>query len=151
MRSLGFALLDWIETYLIHGPGDIEGQAIALDDEFASFILRCYEVDADGKRAIRRAVISRPKGRAKSELAAFLAVAEAIGPVRFSHFAKAGECLPGATPMTRVSLSASLSRALRCCALLPSTGKQATPTTRCGSSVQAQRSCALITLALTLA
>jgi phage terminase large subunit-like protein len=91
MRSLGFALLDWIETYLIHGPGDIEGQAIALDDEFASFILRCYEVDTDGKRAIRRAVISRPKGRAKSELAAFLAVAEAIGPVRFSHFAKAGE------------------------------------------------------------
>jgi hypothetical protein len=38
-----------------------------------------------------RAVISRPKGRAKSELGAMLACAEAIGPVRFSHFAKRGE------------------------------------------------------------
>lgn len=94
MRSLGFALIDWIETFLIHGPGDIEGSPIALDDEFASFILRAYEVDADGKRLIRRAVMSRPKGRAKSELAAFLAVAEAVGPVRFSHWAKAGELSP---------------------------------------------------------
>lgn len=94
MRSLGFALIDWMEFYLIHGPGDIEGSPLALDDEFASFILRCYEVDDHGKRKIRRAVMSRPKGRAKSELAAFLAVAEAVGPVRFSHFATAGEVSP---------------------------------------------------------
>ncbi|HSG19314.1 MAG TPA: hypothetical protein VLA31_00965, partial [Burkholderiaceae bacterium] len=94
MRSLGFALIDWMEFYLIHGPGDIEGSPLALDDEFASFILRCYEVDDHGKRMIRRAVMSRPKGRAKSELAAFLAVAEAVGPVRFSHFATAGEVSP---------------------------------------------------------
>ena len=92
--SLGFALVDWIEHYLVHGPGDIEGNRISLDDEFASFILRCYEVDASGKRLIRRAVMSRPKGRAKSELAAFIAICEAIGPVRFSHFAKAGEVSP---------------------------------------------------------
>ena len=91
MLSLGFALIDWMEFYLIHGPGDIEGNALNIDDEFASFIIRSYEVDVDGKRRIRRAVMSRPKGRAKSELAAFLAVAEAVGPVRFSHFAAAGE------------------------------------------------------------
>jgi phage terminase large subunit-like protein len=93
-HSLGFALLDWIETYLIHGPGDIEGDPIVTDDEFAAFILRCYEIDKDGKRKVRRAVLSRPKGRAKSELAAFIAVAEALGPVRFSHFAAAGEVSP---------------------------------------------------------
>ena len=91
MRTLGLQLIDWIEQYCVHGPGDIEGQPVTLDDEFAAFIARAYEVDADGKRRVRRAVISRPKGRAKSELAAFLAVAEAIGPVRFSHFAAAGE------------------------------------------------------------
>ena len=94
MLTLGLALIDWIESFCVHGPGDIEGEPVTLDDEFAAFVARCYEVDDTGKRRVRRAVISRPKGRAKSELAAFLAVAEAIGPVRFSHFAAAGEVSP---------------------------------------------------------
>ena len=66
MKSLGFAVVDWIETFLVHGPGDIEGEAIRLDDEFAKFVVKSYEVDAAGKKKIRRSVISRPKGRAKS-------------------------------------------------------------------------------------
>lgn len=94
MNSLGYALVSWIEHHLVHGPGDIEGEQINLDDEFAAFIVRAYAVDKDGKRKIRRAVLSRPKGRAKSELAAFIAVAEAVGPVRFSHFAAKGETSP---------------------------------------------------------
>ncbi len=94
MLTLGLALVDWVEHYCVHGPGDVEGEPVVLDDEFAAFITRCYQVDEQGKRRVRRAVISRPKGRAKSELAAFLAVAEALGPVRFSHFAKAGEVSP---------------------------------------------------------
>jgi hypothetical protein len=89
--SLGFQLLDWIEHYLVHGPGDIEGQPVVLDDEFAAFIIRAYRVGKDGSRLIRRAVLSRPKGRAKSELAAMIGAAEAIGPVRFDHFAAKGE------------------------------------------------------------
>lgn len=91
VRTLGLQLVDWIEAHLVHGPGDVEGQPVVLDDEFAAFIARCYAIDEDGRRRVRRAVISRPKGRAKSELAAFIAVAEALGPVRFSHFAVAGE------------------------------------------------------------
>jgi len=94
MNSLGYALIDWIEVHLCHGPGDIEGEPVTLDDEFAAFIIRAYEINNDGKRRVRRAVLSRPKGRAKSELAAFLAVAEALGPVRFSHFAAASEVSP---------------------------------------------------------
>lgn len=90
-RSLGFALVDWIEHYLVHGPGDVEGQPIDLDDEFAAFILRAYGVRPDGRRRKRRAVISRPKGRAKSELAAMLVCAEGLGPVRFDHWAEPGE------------------------------------------------------------
>jgi hypothetical protein len=94
MLTLGLSVIDWIESFCVHGPGDIEGEPVILDDEFAAFIARCYGVNDTGKRRVRRAVISRPKGRAKSELAAFLAVAESIGPVRFSHFAKAGEVSP---------------------------------------------------------
>lgn len=94
MQTLGLSILDWIETYCVHGPGDVEGEPVVLDDEFAAFIIKAYALSDDGKRRVRRAVISRPKGRAKSELAAFIAVAEAIGPVRFSHFAAAGEVSP---------------------------------------------------------
>jgi phage terminase large subunit-like protein len=94
MLTLGLSVIDWIETFLIHGPGDIEGSPIVLDDEFSAFLARAYQVDEQGRRVIRRAVMSRPKGRAKSELAAFVACAEALGPVRFSHFAEAGEVSP---------------------------------------------------------
>lgn len=94
MLTLGLSVIDWIETFLVHGPGDIEGSPVVLDDEFAAFIARSYAVDSDGRRKVRRAVMSRPKGRAKSELAAFLACAEALGPVRFDHFAEAGEVSP---------------------------------------------------------
>jgi hypothetical protein len=83
-RTLGPLVVDWIEANLCHGPGDVQGQPIELDDEQTGFILRAYEVDDRGKRIVRRAVFSRPKGRAKSELAAMLACTEALGPVRFN-------------------------------------------------------------------
>mgnify|MGYP000985259553 CR=1 FL=1 len=91
LLTLGFQVIAWIEQFCVHGPGDVEGERVELDDEFADFLLGCYEVDTSGKRLVRRAVISRPKGRSKSELAAFAACAEGFGPVRFSHFAVAGE------------------------------------------------------------
>lgn len=94
--SIGFAALAWIEWLLRHGPGDIIGEAIELDDEFARFIVDAYEIQAPdeespGKRIIRRAVLSRPKGRAKSELAGMFVCFEAIGPARFDRWAEGGE------------------------------------------------------------
>lgn len=91
MLSLGLQIIDWIETYLVHGPGDIAGEPIIIDDEFGDFIHNAYELGSDGKRQIRRAILSRPKGRAKSELAGMLVCVEAVGPCRFSHFATEGE------------------------------------------------------------
>jgi phage terminase large subunit-like protein len=90
-RSLGFYAIEWIETFLVHGPGDVQGQRIELDDEFAAFILNCYQVDDRGRRRIRRAFLSRPKGRNKSGLAAMLACFEALGECRFDHWAQPGE------------------------------------------------------------
>lgn len=92
--GLGLSVVDWVESFLVHGPGDIEGSPVVLDDEFAAFIMRCYALEANGSRSIRRAAISRPKGRAKSELAAFIACFEAFGPARFSHVATRGEVSP---------------------------------------------------------
>lgn len=83
-RTLGPWVASWIEANLVHGPGDIQGQAIRLDDEQLRFIFRAYEIDDNGRRVVRRAVFSRPKGRAKSELAAMLACCELLGPCRFA-------------------------------------------------------------------
>ena len=85
-KSLGWVAIDWIETYLVHGPGDVQGEPIVLDDEQATFILRAYEIDKNGKRTTRRAFFSRSKGRAKSELAGMIVCFEALGPARFDRF-----------------------------------------------------------------
>lgn len=89
-RTLGPLVVEWIEENLCHGPGDVQGQPLQLDDEQVRFILRAYEIDANGKRVVRRAVYSRPKGRAKSELAAMIVCAEALGPVRFGGWDEEG-------------------------------------------------------------
>jgi phage terminase large subunit-like protein len=89
--SLGFLAVAWMEHYLVHGPGDVEGEPLEMDDEFAAFIIKSYRLNPTGTRMVRRSAISRPKGRAKSELAAFVACFEALGPSRFDHFAKRGE------------------------------------------------------------
>jgi phage terminase large subunit-like protein len=83
-RTLGPLVVEWIETRLVHGPGDVQGQPIELDDEQVAFLLRAYEIDDRGRRVVRRAVFSRPKGRAKSEFLGMVVCAEALGPVRFA-------------------------------------------------------------------
>lgn len=97
--TLGWGVIDWIQRYLVHGPGDVQGEPVVLDDEMAMFILRAYQLRPDGRRRIRRAVFSRPKGRAKSELAAMLAIAEAVGPTRFAGWDERGQPL-GAPPVS---------------------------------------------------
>lgn len=92
-RTLGPLVVNFIESELVHGPGDIQGDRIELDDEMVRFLLAAYEVDARGRRVIRRAVFSRPKGRAKSEFAAMIACAEALGPVRFAGWGEDGRPL----------------------------------------------------------
>jgi phage terminase large subunit-like protein len=90
--TLGWQVAHWIETLLCHGPGDVEGERIQLDDEFLAVIVRAYALRPDdGRRLVRRYVLSRAKGRAKSELAGFICCAEGLGPVRFDHWAKRGE------------------------------------------------------------
>lgn len=90
--SLGGQIVAWIEQYLIHGPGDVIGEPIELDDEFYEFVVRAYRlVPETGRRQYRRAFLSRAKGRAKSELAGMLVCAEALGPVRFAGWDANGE------------------------------------------------------------
>lgn len=94
--TLGWQIIDWIEWGLVHGPGDIRGADIEVDDEITLFICWVYRLHpADhplaGRRLARRAILSRPKGRAKSEFAGAIVCGEALGPVRFDHWAQPGE------------------------------------------------------------
>jgi phage terminase large subunit-like protein len=93
-------VLAWIEWFCVHGPGDVQGaplhprngaDALPLDDEFAGLILDCYTHDDTGRRLYDTVAISRAKGRAKSELAGFVGLAEAFAPVRFAGWAAGGE------------------------------------------------------------
>ena len=98
-RSLGWLALAWLEHFVVHGPGDVQGRSInpnvadslPLDDEFAGIIVDHYALETNGRRNYDSAFTSRAKGRAKSELAAFEVLFEAFGPCRFLDFAKGGE------------------------------------------------------------
>lgn len=90
--SLGYEVLDWIHAYCCHGPGDVQGEPLDYDDEIRDFVIECYRLDpTTGRRMYREAVLSRPKGRAKSEIAGMIAVAEALGPVRFDGWNADGQ------------------------------------------------------------
>lgn len=97
--TLGELVCDWIEAYLVFGPGDLEHEPARIDDEKRALIYRCYEVypqgwrdennkPIGGRRRFRRCALSLQKGSAKTELAAWLAAVELApdGPVRCDGF-----------------------------------------------------------------
>ena len=102
--SLGYEVLDWIHAYCCHGPGDVQGEPLDYDDEIRDFIIECYRIDpVTGRRVYREAVLSRPKGRAKSEIAGMVVCAEALAPVRFSGWGADGQPVgrPVASPLIK--------------------------------------------------
>lgn len=86
--TLGWSVVEWIEEYLCHGPGDVQGEPFILDIEEVQLITDLYRVypkghEWAGRRVVSRAVYSRMKGRRKSELAGAISCAEALFDVRF--------------------------------------------------------------------
>jgi hypothetical protein len=107
--TLGWEVIAWIENYLVHGPGDIQGDPIRLDLEECAWICWAYRLQpqflpdgdpnpAAGRRLVHRGVYCRSKGMRKSELGGMVAVAEALGPVRCDGFDARGE--PVGIPVT---------------------------------------------------
>lgn len=90
-RSLGWLALAWIEHFCIHGPGDVQGQLVVLDDELAEFTADCHALTRSGRREYDSVFFSRAKGRTKSEVAGFGVLFEAFGPCRFAGWAEGGE------------------------------------------------------------
>lgn len=106
--SLGLQVAAWIEKNLVHGPGDLKGDDIHLDDEKRAILVRMYEVyprghrDStgnldEGRRRFKRCALSVRKGWAKTEFAAMIAAAELHpnAPVRCIGWDKDGELIGG--------------------------------------------------------
>ncbi len=93
-QSLGWLCVAWLEHFVVHGPGDVQGEPVQLGDEYTAFIVDCYAVqDHPSNNHLRydSAFLSRPKGTNKSGLGAYLALWEGLGPCRFAGWAKGGE------------------------------------------------------------
>jgi hypothetical protein len=100
--SLGYEVIDWINAFTCHGPGDVQGEPVDIspstDFEWFDFLVEAYRIDPEtGRRVFDEVVLSRPKGRAKSELAGLIGTAEAFAPVRFDGWNADGQ--PVARPV----------------------------------------------------
>jgi hypothetical protein len=100
--TLGPDVCGFIEEEMCHGPGDLLGKPVTLNDEQRAWIYRMYEVappslerrknrvivkepnPQSGKRRFQRCALSLRKGSSKTEFAAWIAIAELHpdGPVR---------------------------------------------------------------------
>lgn len=79
--TLGPLVCAFIETHLVHGPGDLRGDPARLDDEKRALVYRMYEIypekhDQAGRRRFKRVAVSLRKGSAKTEFAAWIAACE---------------------------------------------------------------------------
>ena len=88
--TLGGTVAKWIERVCVHGPGDVLGKPVVLTAEEKRFLAWAYELDEEGNRVVRRAVRGLPKGSRKTEWAAWVALAELAGPVRFDRWEQTG-------------------------------------------------------------
>jgi phage terminase large subunit-like protein len=95
--TLGPLVCEWLEAFLVYGPGDLRGQPYRLDDEKRALIYRMYEIYPPGhaqvgRRRFKRCAVSLRKGSAKTEFAAAIAAAELHpdAPVRCDGFDASG-------------------------------------------------------------
>jgi hypothetical protein len=99
VKTLGWGVIDWAESYCLQPDGDLAGTPYTFTREQINFTLWWYAVDAGGKFTYRRAVLRRAKGWGKSPFLGALALAELCGPVRFGGWDSFGEPRGIAHPM----------------------------------------------------
>lgn len=65
-RSLGWLAVSWLEHFVRHGPGDVQGQPVVHGEEYTEFIVNCYAVGEHARNnhlLYDSAFLSRPKAR----------------------------------------------------------------------------------------
>lgn len=118
LPTLGYAVLDWFEEYLVVPDGPLAGEPLVLTGEQAQFVLNLYTLDprfrgpavrgaalVSGRR-VRRAILSRPKGWGKSPILAALCLCESLGDVVLDGWDADGE--PVGRPWTSFGFKAKV-------------------------------------------
>ncbi|MER5608364.1 hypothetical protein AB0F93_00210 [Micromonospora tulbaghiae] len=93
-KSLGWLATAWMEFFVRHGPGDVQGQPVVHGEEYTEVIVNCYAVGEHARNnhlLYDSSFLSRPKGCDKSGLAGRICLFEAFGPARFAGWARGGE------------------------------------------------------------
>ena len=87
--TLGPQVASWLESYSLHGPGDVRGQPLRIPSLWKAILSRAYEVfppdhPRAGRRRFKRVIVEAPKSLSKTEMGAEIAIVEAhpSGPVR---------------------------------------------------------------------
>jgi len=89
--SLGWQVLDWIETHLRVPDGPLAGQPLRFTDEQAVLAVRWYGLDDRGRWLFRRGAKRAAQGWGKSPFLGAVAIAELAGPVVFDGWDADGE------------------------------------------------------------
>lgn len=100
--TLGPQIIRFLEDRFVYGPGTLKGEPYKVRNEFKYLILRAYEhypeghtvkygkkeYNLSGRRRFKKVILSLPKGSAKSELMAILALLELHpeAPIRFNGY-----------------------------------------------------------------
>jgi len=90
--TLGWAVLEHGERYLVFPDGERAGQPWEWTDDQKRHVLQAYRLDPlTGQRVNRRTMLVRPKKWGKGPFAAALALCEATGPCRFAGWDDQGQ------------------------------------------------------------
>jgi hypothetical protein len=88
--SLGGQMVEWMGEFLVHGPGEVQGQPLVLHEDLVLRLWRMLELDANGLRSWREAVVADVKGVGKTEFGAAFLVGDCMGPALFDGFDASG-------------------------------------------------------------
>lgn len=104
--SLGWQILEWIETYLSVPDGPFAGQPLTFTDEQATILVRWYQVDDRGHMVYRRGAKRAAQGWGKSPFLGAIALAELAGPTVFDGWDSNGEPVGIPRPAPWVQIAA---------------------------------------------
>lgn len=85
-HTLGWGVAEWVMSHLRQPNGKNAGKPFRFTQTQLRFLLWFYAIDENGRFIYQRAIRRLAKGSGKSPMAAVLAVAEFLGPVRFKRY-----------------------------------------------------------------
>ena len=106
VKSLGYEVLAWAETYLAQPDGDTAGNPWRWRESQARFVAWWYALDERGEFLFNHGQIVLSKGAGKSPMAAILSCCELGGPVTFGGWDAAGEPIGKPHPSPIIALAA---------------------------------------------